>query len=84
MAKNQGIKAAALKSLNNIIANIKENLAYIQELFWVLSAALIIFVIMEIIKPRIVLGYLNLNFILVLWLLSAIILVLCLPPRQAK
>lgn len=47
---------------------------YLREIFYVLSLALIIFVIMEIIKSKFVLGYLNLNLILVFWLASAIIL----------
>jgi len=45
-----------------------------KELFYALGLGLIILIIMEIIKPRIVLGYLNLSVWFVLWLLSGIII----------
>jgi hypothetical protein len=44
----------------------------IQEIFYFLSAGLIIFWLMEIIKPRIVLAYLDLNWLFLLWLLATI------------
>lgn len=47
----------------------------IKEIFYTLTSALIIFVIMEIIKPNIVQSYINMNFVLILWLIVAIILV---------
>lgn len=45
-----------------------------KELFYVLGLGLVVFTIMEIIKPRIVLGYLNLSVWFVLWLVSGIII----------
>ena len=45
-----------------------------QEIFYFLSSALIIAVILEIIWPRMVLAYFNLNYLLILWLMSALIL----------
>jgi hypothetical protein len=45
-----------------------------REVFYFLGLGLIIFILMEIIKPRIVLGYLNLTVWFVLWLLSGIII----------
>ena len=48
----------------------------IWEIYYVLSGAIIIFSLMEIIKPRLVIGYVNLNLIFVLWLLSGIILMI--------
>ncbi len=47
-----------------------------REIFYVLIAALLIFVIMEIIKPDIVQAYISLNLILILWLASAIVLLI--------
>ncbi|MFH1412735.1 MAG: hypothetical protein ABIG10_01770 [bacterium] len=56
--------------------DLKKYMPYIKEIFYVLGIALIIFAIMEIIKPRIVLAYININLILVLWLLSGIIVII--------
>jgi len=44
----------------------------IQETFYFLSAALIIFSLMEIFRPRIVLAYLNLNWLFLFWFIFAI------------
>jgi hypothetical protein len=44
----------------------------IREIFYFLSAGLVIFWLMEIIKPRIVLAYLDLNWLFLFWLLAAI------------
>jgi len=44
-----------------------------REIFYVLLTALLIFVIMELIKPNIVQAYINLNLLLILWLLSGIV-----------
>jgi len=43
-----------------------------QEIFYFLSAALCSFILMEIFWPRVVLAYLNLNWLLLIWLVSAI------------
>ncbi len=47
-----------------------------QELFYALSGALGIFIVMEIIKPQLVTAYISLSFLLLLWLLNAMILLL--------
>jgi hypothetical protein len=44
------------------------------ELFYVLTAALVIFIIMELIWPDVVLAYINLNWVLLLWLVCGIII----------
>jgi hypothetical protein len=44
----------------------------IQEIFYFLSACLAAFFLMEILQPRIVLAYLNLNWLFLFWLLVAI------------
>mgnify|MGYP001589763934 CR=1 FL=1 len=49
---------------------------FVQELFGALTVAVLIFIIMELIKPDLVLAYINLSAVLVGWLISAIILVL--------
>lgn len=45
------------------------------ELFYVLTGALLIFVFLEIIRPGIVLAYINLNIVLLFWLVIGIIAV---------
>lgn len=55
---------------------IKSNLKIIiVELFYILTAALVIFVIMELLWPGIILAYLNLNWVLILWLIVGIVVV---------
>lgn len=51
-----------------------KNLALIsREIFYFFSVALALFIIMEMIWPNIILAYFNLNYLLVLWLISGII-----------
>ena len=45
----------------------------LNELFYVLTGALLVFVLLEIISPGIVLAYINLNLILLFWLFIGII-----------
>jgi len=45
-----------------------------RELFYVLLSALLIFIAMELLKPNIVQAYINLNLVLILWLLSGMVL----------
>jgi len=47
-----------------------------KELFYVLAGAMVIFVIMEIVWPNIVLAYLNLNWLLIFWLIVGIFILL--------
>jgi len=47
-----------------------------KELFYALTGALVIFVILEIIWPNVVLAYLNLNWVLLVWLFTGIIVLL--------
>ncbi|MEI7619972.1 MAG: hypothetical protein WCJ57_00170 [Candidatus Falkowbacteria bacterium] len=49
---------------------------FCQELFYALSGALVLFVLLEIAKPQIVVAYLNISFWLLLWLLNGIILLM--------
>jgi len=48
----------------------------IKEFFYVLSGSLLVFIILELIWPRIVLAYLNISLVLILWLLTAIFILL--------
>jgi len=51
-----------------------KNLALIsREIFYFFSVALTLFIIMEMIWPNVILAYFNLNYLLVLWLISGII-----------
>ncbi|MDD5290497.1 MAG: hypothetical protein PHZ04_00055 [Patescibacteria group bacterium] len=50
----------------------KINLIF-KELFYALTGALVIFVVLELAWPNIVLAYLNLNWVLLSWLFAGII-----------
>jgi len=47
-----------------------------KELFYVLTGALVIFVVLELVWPNIVLAYLNLNWVLLSWLFTGIIILI--------
>ncbi len=46
-----------------------------KEIFYVLLVALIVFIAMELIKPNIVQAYINLNIVLILWLVFGMVLI---------
>jgi cytochrome c oxidase subunit IV len=46
----------------------------VNELFYVLTAALVIFCVMELAWERIVLSYININWVLILWLIDVMVL----------
>ncbi|MFA5023711.1 MAG: hypothetical protein WC523_02015 [Patescibacteria group bacterium] len=45
----------------------------IKEVFYFISALLVVFVILEIVWPNIILAYLNLNYLILAWLLSGLV-----------
>ena len=45
-----------------------------KELFYVLTGALIIFIAMELTWDRLVLSYININWMLIAWLINGILL----------
>ncbi len=45
------------------------------ELFYILTASLIMFTTLELIWPRLILAYLNINLILIFWLVFGIFIV---------
>ena len=47
---------------------------FFYELFYVLTGAILIFACLEIFWPGIVLAYLNLNYVLIFWLIVGIII----------
>jgi len=47
---------------------------FFYELFYVLTGAILIFVCLEIFWPGTVLAYLNLNYVLIFWLIIGIII----------
>jgi len=49
-------------------------LIFLKELFYILTAALVIFSIMEVIHPGIVLAYININWVLIFWLIAGIVI----------
>ncbi|MCF7795165.1 hypothetical protein K9M50_02300 [Patescibacteria group bacterium] len=46
----------------------------LEEIFRILGLALLSFIILEIIKPKLILAYLNLNFLLLVWLVIGILI----------
>ncbi len=44
-----------------------------RELFYVLTGALAIFIVLEIIHPFLVLAYINIGYVLIFWLLAGIV-----------
>lgn len=46
----------------------------IEEILRVLTGAIVIFILMEIVWPGIVLAYININWVLIFWLLNVILL----------
>jgi hypothetical protein len=51
-------------------------ITFLKELFYSISIALVIFTLLEIIHPGIVLAYLNLNLLLLTWLILGIFIVI--------
>jgi len=47
-----------------------------KELFYVLTGAILIFIAMELWWPGIVLAYININFVLIFWLIVGIVILL--------
>ena len=47
----------------------------LKELFYVLTASLVIFSALELFWPNIILGYLNINWVLLAWLINGILLI---------
>ena len=48
---------------------------FLQELFYVLTGALIIFSALELIHSGLVLAYININWVLIFWFLAGIVIV---------
>jgi len=53
---------------------IKVNENILKEVFYFLSATLILFVLSELIWPNSILSYLNINYVVVLWAISWLLL----------
>jgi hypothetical protein len=47
-----------------------------EEIFYVLSGAIAIFVLLEIVWPGVVLAYININWVLIFWLVNVIVILL--------
>ncbi|PIT94013.1 hypothetical protein COU00_01235 [Candidatus Falkowbacteria bacterium CG10_big_fil_rev_8_21_14_0_10_43_11] len=47
----------------------------IREIFYILTIALSCFILLEIFFPNIVQAYFSLNFVLILWLISGIVVI---------
>lgn len=57
---------------------------FLQELFYCLTGSLIIFSIFELIHPGLVLAYINLNWVLIFWLIIGIVIVVWNPAKQGE
>ena len=47
----------------------------LRELFYVLTASLVVFSVLELFWPNMILGYININWILLGWLINGIVLI---------
>ncbi len=47
---------------------------YLQEIFYVLTSALLVFGLLEIFRPGMVIAYFNYNLILIFWLIIGIVI----------
>jgi len=47
---------------------------FLEELFYILTFALIVFSLLEFFWPRLVLAYINLNYVLLVWFICGILL----------
>jgi hypothetical protein len=47
---------------------------YLQEIFYVFSGALVIFALMEIVKPGMVIAYVNYNVVLIFWFITGMLI----------
>ncbi len=57
---------------------------YLYEIFYVLTGALVFFAFFETVCPGIVLAYININWVLILWLIDAIFILLVDYSKQNK
>ena len=55
-----------------------------KELFYVTGSAFLIYFIMEIFWPGIVLSYFNINWVLLLWVIIAILIILILDKKNGN
>jgi len=55
---------------------------FLQELFYALTGALAIFSIFELLRPGLVLAYININWVLIFWLLIGIVTVVFKPAKE--
>jgi hypothetical protein len=45
-----------------------------EEIFYVLSGAIAVFVLLEVVWPGVVLAYININWVLIFWLVNVIVI----------
>jgi hypothetical protein len=56
----------------SLVPNNMKLIIVVREIFYFLTISLLVFFAMELIKPRMVLAYVNLNWLLLFWLLTGI------------
>ncbi|MHB8903681.1 MAG: hypothetical protein ACYC40_01070 [Patescibacteria group bacterium] len=66
----------AIKSFYLIIRGLLGTKIFWREFFYFLSALLLIFIILEIIWPNIILAYFNLNYLLLIYIITALFLLI--------
>lgn len=54
----------------------------LKELFYALSGALLIFFMLEMIKPGLILAYIKINLVLIFWLFIGIVILLINPKNN--
>ena len=53
----------------------------LREIFYVLTLGLVVFLFLEIAKPGVVLAYININLVLIFWLIIGIVILLINPKK---
>jgi hypothetical protein len=55
-----------------------------EEIFYVLSGTIAIFVLLEIVWPGVVLAYININWVLIFWLVNVIVILIINKDKNAN
>lgn len=60
----------------------KKIIIILEELFYVLTGGIAVFVALELVWPGVVLAYININWVLILWLSAGIVFMLNNPVKN--
>ena len=64
--------------------NYKKSYLFLRELFYVLTGALVVFAVLEIFWNNVVLSYVDMNWVLIVWLINGILILVINKNREDK